>query len=133
MVPPSSASCWTAAALPLPPPPPPTSSSLTPVRSPPPPTPRLATPSASFTPPTRPPLMIQDGRDSRCSSCVIPFGRGKSRGLPPDSVIPQIQKLTVGQTFLSIPSGSLPAPFPAREIVLSGINLGTYGRDLSPR
>jgi threonylcarbamoyladenosine tRNA methylthiotransferase MtaB len=27
----------------------------------------------------------------------------------------------------------LPAPFPAREIVLSGINLGTYGRDLSPR
>jgi threonylcarbamoyladenosine tRNA methylthiotransferase MtaB len=82
---------------------------------------------------TRPTLKIQDGCDSRCSYCVIPFVRGKSRSLPPDTVIHEIQKLTVGQTFLSVPSDSLPAPFPAREIVLSGINLGTYGRDLSPR
>src|SRR5260370_178211 len=82
---------------------------------------------------TRPTLKIQDGCDSRCSYCVIPFVRGKSRSLPPDTVIHEIQKLTVGQTFLSVPSDSLPAPFPAREIVLIGINLGTYGRDLSPR
>ncbi len=82
---------------------------------------------------TRPTLKIQDGCDSRCSYCVIPFVRGKSRSLPPDTVIHEIQKLTVGQTFLSVPSDSLPAAFPAREIVLSGINLGTYGRDLSPR
>jgi len=67
---------------------------------------------------TRPTLKIQDGCDSRCAFCVIPFVRGKSRSLPPQTVIAEIQKLT--------DSGF-------REIVLSGINLGTYGRDLSPR
>ena len=67
---------------------------------------------------TRPTLKIQDGCDSRCSYCVIPFVRGKSRSLPPDRVIHEIQRLSE--------SGY-------REIVLSGINLGTYGRDLSPR
>jgi threonylcarbamoyladenosine tRNA methylthiotransferase MtaB len=82
---------------------------------------------------TRPTLKIQDGCDSRCSYCVIPFVRGKSRSLPPDLVIREIQRLTVGQTFLSVPSESSRVTFTAREIVLSGINLGTYGRDLSPR
>ena len=82
---------------------------------------------------TRPTLKIQDGCDSRCSYCVIPFVRGKSRSLPPDKAIEEIRRLTVGQAFLPVRSESLRAPFPAREIVLSGINLGTYGRDLSPR
>jgi threonylcarbamoyladenosine tRNA methylthiotransferase MtaB len=82
---------------------------------------------------TRPTLKIQDGCDSRCSYCVIPFVRGRSRSLPPDKVIEEIRRLTVGQAFLPVHSESLPGPFPAREIVLSGINLGTYGRDLSPR
>src|SRR5467141_968211 len=81
---------------------------------------------------TRPTLKIQDGCDSRCSYCVIPFVRGKSRSLPPDTVIHEIQRLTLGQTFLSVLSRSSPPLSPAREIVLSGINLGTYGRDLSP-
>src|SRR5580704_16348978 len=67
---------------------------------------------------TRPTLKIQDGCDSRCAFCVIPFVRGKSRSLPPQTVIAEIQKL---------------ADSGFREIVLSGINLGTYGRDLSPR
>jgi len=67
---------------------------------------------------TRPTLKIQDGCDARCSYCVIPFVRGKSRSLPPGTVIHEIQRLSQ--------SGY-------REIVLSGINLGTYGRDLSPR
>ncbi len=67
---------------------------------------------------TRPTLKIQDGCNSRCSYCVIPFVRGKSRSLPPEAVLEEIRILTA--------SGF-------REIVLSGINLGTYGRDLSPR
>lgn len=67
---------------------------------------------------TRPILKIQDGCNNRCSFCVIPFVRGKSRSLPPNEVIREIQTLTQ--------SGF-------RELVLSGINLGTYGRDLSPR
>jgi threonylcarbamoyladenosine tRNA methylthiotransferase MtaB len=67
---------------------------------------------------TRPTLKVQDGCNSRCSFCVIPFVRGKSRSLPPQTVISEIRRLT---------GSSL------REIVLSGINLGTYGRDLTPR
>jgi len=67
---------------------------------------------------TRPILKIQDGCNNRCSFCIIPYVRGKSRSLPPNAVISEIQTL--------IRSGS-------REIVLSGINLGTYGRDLTPR
>jgi len=67
---------------------------------------------------TRPTLKIQDGCNSRCSFCVIPFVRGKSRSLPPDTVICELQKLSHAGY---------------REIVLSGINLGTYGRDFSPR
>ena len=67
---------------------------------------------------TRPTLKIQDGCNSRCSFCVIPFVRGKSRSLPVATVISEIQRL---------------ADSGYKEIVLSGINLGTYGRDLSPR
>jgi threonylcarbamoyladenosine tRNA methylthiotransferase MtaB len=67
---------------------------------------------------TRPILKIQDGCNNRCSYCVIPFVRGKSRSLPPDAVITEVRKL--------VEAG-------AKEIVLSGINLGSYGRDLSPR
>jgi threonylcarbamoyladenosine tRNA methylthiotransferase MtaB len=71
---------------------------------------------------TRPTLKIQDGCNLRCSYCVIPFVRGKSRSLPPDAVLREIQSLI-----------SSDSAHQTREIVLSGINLGTYGRDLTPR
>ena len=82
---------------------------------------------------TRPTLKIQDGCNLRCTYCVIPFVRGKSRSLPPNEVIAEIRRLAVEQALLPVSSASAPQPFQAREIVLSGINLGTYGRDLSPR
>src|SRR4029077_8398245 len=83
---------------------------------------------------TRPTLKIQDGCDSRCSYCVIPFVRGKSRSLLPEIVLQEIRRLTGGETFLPVlPASQKMPPYAAREIVLSGINLGTYGRDLSPR
>ncbi len=66
---------------------------------------------------TRPILKIQDGCNNRCSYCVIPFVRGKSRSLPPAQVIAEIEKLTSAGY---------------QEMVLSGINLGSYGRDLAP-
>jgi threonylcarbamoyladenosine tRNA methylthiotransferase MtaB len=67
---------------------------------------------------TRPILKIQDGCSNRCSYCVIPFVRGRSRSLAPEVVLAEVRKLVaVG----------------AKEIVLSGINLGSYGRDFSPR
>ena len=49
---------------------------------------------------------------------MIPFVRGRSRSLAPDAVIDEVRGL--------VKAG-------AREIVLSGINLGSYGRDLTPR
>jgi len=67
---------------------------------------------------TRPVLKIQDGCNNRCAYCVIPLVRGRSRSLPPAAVVAEVQKL--------VGAGS-------REIVLSGINLCAYGRDLSPR
>jgi threonylcarbamoyladenosine tRNA methylthiotransferase MtaB len=67
---------------------------------------------------TRPTLKIQDGCNSRCSFCVIPFVRGRSRSLPAATVLAEVQKL---------------ADSGFHELVLSGINLGTYGRDLTPR
>jgi threonylcarbamoyladenosine tRNA methylthiotransferase MtaB len=67
---------------------------------------------------TRPILKIQDGCNNRCSYCVIPFVRGRSRSLPPDDVVREVRVLVSAD---------------AKEIVLSGINLGSYGRDLVPR
>lgn len=67
---------------------------------------------------TRPTLKIQDGCNSRCAFCVIPLVRGKSRSLPPGRILDELRRL---------------ANAGFREVVLSGINLGAWGRDLSPR
>lgn len=67
---------------------------------------------------TRALLKIQDGCNGRCSYCIVPAVRGPSRSLPIDEVRDRIAAL--------IESGY-------REIVLTGIHLGSYGLDLSPR
>ena len=64
---------------------------------------------------TRPNLKVQDGCDNRCSFCVIPYVRGQSRSLEMDQVIREVNAL--------VASGY-------REVVISGINLGRWGRDL---
>jgi len=66
---------------------------------------------------TRPVLKIQDGCNNRCSFCVIPAVRGRSRSASPDRVVAEVRGLAEKY----------------REIVLSGINLGRWGRDLTPR
>ena len=65
---------------------------------------------------TRPNLKVQDGCDNRCSFCVIPYVRGQSRSLQLDDVIREVQTL--------VSAGY-------REVVISGINLGRWGRDLA--
>ena len=65
---------------------------------------------------TRPNLKVQDGCNNRCSFCIIPFVRGRSRSLHLDQVVREANAL--------VASGY-------REIVLSGINLGRWGRDLT--
>jgi threonylcarbamoyladenosine tRNA methylthiotransferase MtaB len=67
---------------------------------------------------TRPNLKVQDGCDNRCSFCVIPSVRGHSRSLP----LPQIMR----EVNTLVAAGY-------REVVISGINLGRWGRDLESR
>ncbi len=62
---------------------------------------------------TRPNLKIQDGCNNRCSFCIIPFVRGRSRSAPAEQVIEQVRGLALRY----------------REVVLSGINLGRWGRE----
>jgi threonylcarbamoyladenosine tRNA methylthiotransferase MtaB len=62
---------------------------------------------------TRPNLKIQDGCNNRCSFCIIPFVRGRSRSAPASQVVEQIRNLARRY----------------REVVLSGINLGRWGRE----
>lgn len=62
-------------------------------------------------------LKIQDGCDTFCSYCIVPYTRGKSRSLPRDQVRLQLDR------FLD---------FGYREVVLTGIHLGQWGKDLQP-
>jgi threonylcarbamoyladenosine tRNA methylthiotransferase MtaB len=62
---------------------------------------------------TRPNLKIQDGCNNRCSFCIIPFVRGRSRSAPAGQVVEQVRNLSARY----------------REVVLSGVNLGRWGRE----
>jgi threonylcarbamoyladenosine tRNA methylthiotransferase MtaB len=64
---------------------------------------------------TRPNLKIQEGCSNRCTFCVIPQTRGGSRSLAATAVLRQV-------------AGFVAAG--GKELVLSGINLGRWGRDL---
>ncbi len=66
---------------------------------------------------TRAFLKIQDGCNSYCSYCIVPYARGPSRSLPQMDVLKEIEIL---------------ANSDYREIVLTGIHLGVYGHDLIP-
>jgi threonylcarbamoyladenosine tRNA methylthiotransferase MtaB len=67
---------------------------------------------------TRPFVKIQDGCDAGCAYCVIPQARGPSRSVPPEQILNHVREL-VAQGF--------------REIVLTGIHIGSYGMHLRPR
>lgn len=60
-------------------------------------------------------LQVQNGCDHRCTFCIIPFGRGASRSVPVGAVVEQARAL--------VDSGH-------REIVLTGVDITSYGADL---
>ncbi|MFN3889734.1 MAG: tRNA (N(6)-L-threonylcarbamoyladenosine(37)-C(2))-methylthiotransferase MtaB [Beijerinckiaceae bacterium] len=64
---------------------------------------------------TRAFVEVQNGCDHRCTFCIIPFGRGPSRSAPAGDVIAQIRKL--------VENGY-------REVVLTGVDLTSWGHDL---
>src|ERR1051326_2408954 len=64
---------------------------------------------------TRAVVKVQDGCNANCSFCIIPSVRGRSRSMEPDAALAEVRDL-VARGY--------------KEIVFSGIHLGTYGRDL---
>jgi threonylcarbamoyladenosine tRNA methylthiotransferase MtaB len=75
-------------------------------------------PAGDFQDHTRAFLKIQSGCDRRCSYCIVPIARGPSRSLPMDAVLSQASEL-IRQDF--------------REIVLTGVHVGDFGKDRSAR
>lgn len=67
---------------------------------------------------TRAALKIQDGCNYNCSFCIIPKARGRARSLAAETLLHHAQALA-GNSF--------------EEVVLTGIHLGDYGKDLRPR
>jgi threonylcarbamoyladenosine tRNA methylthiotransferase MtaB len=65
---------------------------------------------------TRAFVPVQNGCDHRCTFCVIPFGRGNSRSVAPADVVEQVARI--------VDHGG-------REVVLTGVDLTAYGRDLA--
>ncbi|MFH1991997.1 MAG: tRNA (N(6)-L-threonylcarbamoyladenosine(37)-C(2))-methylthiotransferase MtaB [Pseudomonadota bacterium] len=63
-------------------------------------------------------LKIQDGCNTFCSYCIVPYARGRSRSLPLENVLEYVH--TIQQAG-------------CREVVLTGVHLGAYGLDLSPK
>ncbi len=60
-------------------------------------------------------VQVQNGCDHRCTFCIIPYGRGNSRSVPMGEVVTQIRRLTENGY---------------REVVLTGVDLTSYGADL---
>ena len=67
---------------------------------------------------TRAYLKIQDGCNNFCSYCIVPYARGRVCSLPPQLVLEQV-KVFAEEDY--------------QELVLTGIHVGLYGRDLEPK
>jgi threonylcarbamoyladenosine tRNA methylthiotransferase MtaB len=67
---------------------------------------------------TRAFIEVQQGCDHRCTFCIIPFGRGPSRSVPLGEIVEQVSRLVAGGL---------------REVVLSGVDVTSYGQDLPGR
>jgi threonylcarbamoyladenosine tRNA methylthiotransferase MtaB len=73
---------------------------------------------STFSNRTRAFLKVQDGCDSFCSYCIVPYARGRSRSVSLTSVLEQMKR------FLD---------HGYREVVLTGVHLGQWGLDLKPQ
>lgn len=60
-------------------------------------------------------VQVQNGCDHRCTFCIIPYGRGNSRSVPAGEVVAQVRRIAEGGTA---------------EVVLTGVDLTSYGADL---
>lgn len=67
---------------------------------------------------TRAYLKVQDGCNAFCTYCIVPHARGRSRSMPMDDAMDHLHNLSEAQY---------------KEVVLTGIHLGAYGKDLTPK
>ena len=63
-------------------------------------------------------IEIQQGCDHRCTFCIIPFGRGNNRSVPAGEIVKRIKNI--------VKNGY-------REVVLTGVDITDYGKDLTPK
>ena len=63
-------------------------------------------------------VQVQQGCDHRCTFCIIPYGRGNNRSLPVGAIVDQVRALVAGGY---------------REVVLTGVDIASYGGDLPGR
>ena len=63
-------------------------------------------------------IEIQQGCDHRCTFCIIPFGRGNNRSVPAGEIVNRIKNI--------VKNGY-------REVVLTGVDITDYGKDLTPK
>lgn len=63
-------------------------------------------------------VKVQEGCQHRCAFCIVPFARGASRSREPQGILEQVA-LLAGQGY--------------SEVTLTGVDLGHYGHDLTPR
>ncbi len=75
-------------------------------------------PIENFSRGTRAVVKVQEGCNVFCTYCIIPYARGKPRSRPPESVRAEVEQLA-GQGY--------------REVVLTGIHVGSYGKDVGNR
>ena len=61
-------------------------------------------------------VQVQNGCDHRCTFCIIPYGRGNSRSVPMGEVVAQVRRICAGGY---------------REVVLTGVDLTSYGTNLA--
>lgn len=69
----------------------------------------------TYTEKTRAVIKIQDGCDRFCSYCIIPYARGRVRSRKPENIISEIKKI---------------ANKGIKEVVITGIHIASYGKDL---
>ena len=74
--------------------------------------------ASAFSDRTRGFVVVQNGCDHRCTFCIIPYGRGNSRSVPAGAVIEQVRRLVDGGIG---------------EVVLTGVDVTSYGADLPGR
>lgn len=71
--------------------------------------------SITYTEKTRAVIKVQDGCDRFCSYCIIPYARGRVRSRPAESVIEEVKQISMNGI---------------KEVVITGIHVASYGRDL---